>query len=175
VGAWESLRHGAETLGRTVNRIGHEAFAANVETMMHERWASGPEPADTPPTLAAAVSAPMADASAPYVAVARVRDVPPGTATTVEVEGHTLALANVEGTFWAVQNQCPHAGGPLGEGKLDGWSLQCPLHAATFDVRNGEVLGGPATTAASVYPVKVENGAVVVAAAEGVVLAGIDG
>ena len=164
VGAWESLRHGPETLGRTVNRIGHEAFAANVEAMMHERWATGPEPTESPPTMAAAVSAPTADPSAPYVEVANVRDVPPGTATTVEVEGQTLALANVEGTFCAVQNDCPHAGASLGAGKLDGWSLECPLHGATFDVRSGEVLSGPADQAVRTYAVDVEDDVVKAAA-----------
>jgi ferredoxin-nitrite reductase len=50
VGIWESMRHGGETLGQTVNRVGHEAFAAHVEAVMAERWGSGPEPADPPPS-----------------------------------------------------------------------------------------------------------------------------
>ena len=167
VGAWESLRHGSETLGQAVNRIGHEAFAANVEAMMQERWATGPEPETStqpPPTLAGEVVAPVADPPDSMVEVARVGDVPPGTATTVEVAGHELALANVEGTFCAVQGQCPHAGAPLGEGRLDGWSLECPLHGASFDVRSGEVLGGPAGRSVQTYAVEVEGDVVKVAA-----------
>ena len=46
VGIWESMRHGGETLGQTVNRVGHAAFAAHIEAVMHERWGSGPEPAE---------------------------------------------------------------------------------------------------------------------------------
>jgi sulfite reductase beta subunit-like hemoprotein len=44
VGTWESLRHGAETLGATVQRVGHAGFAAHIETVMQDRWATGPEP-----------------------------------------------------------------------------------------------------------------------------------
>ncbi|MDQ3569521.1 MAG: Rieske 2Fe-2S domain-containing protein [Actinomycetota bacterium] len=166
VGAWESLRHGSETLGQAVNRIGHDAFAAHVETMMHERWATGPEEADAQatPTMNAEVTAPPSDPSGPWVEVAKVADVPAGRATTVEVDGHTLALVNVDGTFCAVQNQCPHAGGSLGEGKVDGWSLECPLHAATFDVRSGEVLGGPSDRPVRTYAVEVDGDTVKVAA-----------
>jgi ferredoxin-nitrite reductase len=48
VGAWESMRHGGETLGQTVNRVGRDAFGAHIEAVMNERWATGPEPADEP-------------------------------------------------------------------------------------------------------------------------------
>jgi sulfite reductase beta subunit-like hemoprotein len=66
VGIWESMRHGGETLGQTVNRVGHEAFAAHIEAVMQERWGSGPEPSADPepeplaaaePVLAAAAAA----------------------------------------------------------------------------------------------------------------------
>jgi 3-phenylpropionate/trans-cinnamate dioxygenase ferredoxin subunit len=95
--------------------------------------------------------------------VAKLKDVAPGTATKVETGNEAVALVNVNGTFCAVQGQCPHAGGPLSEGKLDGWSLECPMHGAAFDVRTGDVLGGPADQPLRTYPVKVEDGAVRVA------------
>lgn len=166
VGAWESLRHGSETLGQAVNRIGHDAFAAHVEAMMHERWATGPEPGAQAegPTLAAGVAAPAPEAASPYVEVAKVTDVPPGSATTVEIQGQTVALVNVDGAFCAVQDKCPHAGASLGEGTLDGWTLHCPLHDAAFDVRSGAVLGGPADEAVRTYAVEVEGDMVKVAA-----------
>jgi len=174
VGAWESLRHGSETLGQAVNRIGHDAFAAHVEAMMAERWATGPEPgseeasttsAGSSPTLAlgAEATVPPPDPG-PYVEVARVADVPPGTATTVEIDEQTLALVNVDGTFCAIQNECPHAGGALGEGEVDGWALKCPLHDATFDVRSGEALSGPTDEPARSYAVEVDGDVVKVAA-----------
>ena len=63
-----------------------------------------------------------------FVAVIPAADVPPGTARTVEVRGIRIALFNVDGTFYAVDNTCPHAGGPLGEGKLNGGIVECPWH-----------------------------------------------
>ncbi|MCX5723204.1 MAG: Rieske 2Fe-2S domain-containing protein, partial [Nitrospirae bacterium] len=61
-----------------------------------------------------------------FVTVATVEDIPPGTGRTVEVQGIRLALFNVEGTFYSVDNTCPHAGGPLGEGHLEGCLVECP-------------------------------------------------
>jgi nitrite reductase (NADH) small subunit len=73
-----------------------------------------------------------------YITVAQVDEIPPGTCRTVEVDGLFLALCNVNGIFRAVDNTCPHAGGPLGEGTLDGEVLECPWHGWRFNVRTGE-------------------------------------
>ena len=73
-----------------------------------------------------------------YITVAQVNQVPPGTCRTVEVEGIFLALCNVDGTFHVVDNTCPHAGGPLGEGCMDGELVECPWHGWRFNVRTGE-------------------------------------
>lgn len=81
-----------------------------------------------------------------YVTVAQVQEIPPGTCRTVEVEGVLLALCNVNGTFRAVDNTCPHAGGPLGEGSLDGEVLECPWHGWRFNVRTGERPENPEIT-----------------------------
>jgi sulfite reductase beta subunit-like hemoprotein/nitrite reductase/ring-hydroxylating ferredoxin subunit len=175
VGAWESLRHGSESLGQTVNRLGHEAFAANVEAMMHERWATGPEPAAAPPAMDAEAAGAPTEPPAPYVEVARVADVPPGALTAAHVDGRAVALVNVDGTFCALERHCPHAGAPLDEGKVDGWSLECPLHAAVFDVRDGEVLGGPADRPARTFPVKVEGDTVMVSLSDDSALTAIRG
>jgi nitrite reductase (NADH) small subunit/3-phenylpropionate/trans-cinnamate dioxygenase ferredoxin subunit len=75
---------------------------------------------------------------ATYVTVAQVGQIPPGTCRTVEVEGVFLALCNVNGNFLAVDNTCPHAGGPLGEGSMDGEVVTCPWHGWRFNVRTGE-------------------------------------
>jgi nitrite reductase (NADH) small subunit/3-phenylpropionate/trans-cinnamate dioxygenase ferredoxin subunit len=69
--------------------------------------------------------------------VARVAEIPPGTGRTVDVGGRKVALFNVDGTFHAIDNQCPHAGGALGEGILDGCIVTCPYHFWQFDVRKG--------------------------------------
>ncbi len=75
---------------------------------------------------------------ADYVTVARTDQIPPGICRTVEVEGVFLAVCNVNGTYRAVDNTCPHAGGPLGESALDGEVLECPWHGWRFNVRTGE-------------------------------------
>src|SRR5206468_1919757 len=63
------------------------------------------------------------------VRVAAVGDVASGEGRVVEVEGKTLALFNVDGTYYAIDNSCAHRGGPLGEGELDGCVVTCPWHA----------------------------------------------
>jgi nitrite reductase (NADH) small subunit len=83
-----------------------------------------------------------------YVTVAQVQEIPPGTCRTVEVEGVLLTLCNVNGTFRAVDNTCPHAGGPLGEGSLNGEVLECPWHGWRFNVRTGERPENPEITVA---------------------------
>ena len=78
------------------------------------------------------------DSHADYVTVAHVDQIPPGACRTVEVQGIFLALCNVNGTFRAVDNACPHAGGPLGEGNLEGEVIECPWHGWRFNVCTGE-------------------------------------
>jgi nitrite reductase/ring-hydroxylating ferredoxin subunit len=69
--------------------------------------------------------------------VARVADVPPGSAREVMAGEQVIALFNVEGTFYALDGICPHAGGPLGEGTLRGSIITCPWHGWQFDVTSG--------------------------------------
>jgi nitrite reductase (NADH) small subunit/3-phenylpropionate/trans-cinnamate dioxygenase ferredoxin subunit len=85
---------------------------------------------------------PMMD-SDDFVTVATVHDVPPGTGRTVEVNGIWIALFNAGGTFYAIDNACPHAGGPLGEGKLNGTVVECPWHGWKFSVVSGQREGNP--------------------------------
>jgi len=99
-----------------------------------------------------------------FVEVAKVADLAEGTPNVVDVSGHLVALVNVRGTFFAVDNECPHRGGFLGEGDINPdwseWALECPLHGSVFDVRSGEVLNPPAATGIRTYPVEVDRGAV---------------
>ena len=73
-----------------------------------------------------------------FVKACAVADVAPGTGKTITVEGKELALFNVDGTFHAIDNTCPHRGGPLGEGELEGCIVTCPWHAWQFDLSTGE-------------------------------------
>jgi sulfite reductase beta subunit-like hemoprotein/nitrite reductase/ring-hydroxylating ferredoxin subunit len=172
VGAWESLRHGSETLGQTVNRIGVDGFAAHVEAVMADRWGTGPEPPDDGSSGPVAARPAPDTEPGPWIAVAAASDVVPGTIVTVEAHGSRLALANVDGTFFATDDRCPHAGASLGAGSVDGWCLTCPLHGAGFDVRTGEVLDGPAPGGVRTWPVRVDGGTVQIAPCREPVLAG---
>ncbi len=97
-----------------------------------------------------------------FVVVAKVSDVPPGTAKVVVVLGHPVALFNVDGSFHAVSNVCLHRGGPIGEGTLDGPVVTCPLHGWEYDVRTGQNLANP-TARLRTFVVKVEGDDVLVA------------
>lgn len=99
-----------------------------------------------------------------FVRVARADEIPPGGLLRVEVEGTLVCLANVEGRIYAVSDECPHIGGALSDGELEGCMLTCPVHLARFDVRDGRVLRGPARDDVPSYPVRVERGEVYVAA-----------
>ena len=94
-------------------------------------------------------------------AVAKVSEVAEGSCRTVEAAGLKVALFNVVGKFYALQDACFHRGGPLGDGYLEGVNITCPWHAWEFDVTTGSCLtmeGAKQTT----YPTKVENGEIYV-------------
>jgi nitrite reductase (NADH) small subunit len=96
---------------------------------------------------------------ADFVRVIRVTDLPPGEAARVDVDGHAVALFNVDGTFHALSNRCPHRGGSLGQGFLDGTQVSCPEHNWTFDVTTGENVVSAAMCVPR-HDVKVEDGQV---------------
>lgn len=96
------------------------------------------------------------------VKVAQIEDVLPGTGKVVQAGGVVLALFNLGGKFYALNNNCTHAGGPLGDGAVDGRVVTCPWHGSRFDVTTGEVLGPPARRPVAAYPVRVQDGTVFV-------------
>ena len=75
-----------------------------------------------------------------YVRVAATSDLAPGQMREVSANGAKLLLANVEGGFYALARKCPHLGGNLCKGKLQGAEVKCPLHGARFDVRTGKAI-----------------------------------
>ena len=92
------------------------------------------------------------------VAVARAEELPEGRGATVELGGgRELALYNVAGRFYAVENFCPHKGAPLAEGNLCGHTVECDWHGWRFDVRTGACLNQP-SEAIETYEVVVEDG-----------------
>jgi nitrite reductase/ring-hydroxylating ferredoxin subunit len=95
------------------------------------------------------------------VRVAAVGRVPPGTGAIVSAEGATLAIFNVGGTYHAIDNACPHRGGPLGEGDLRGKVVTCPWHGWDWDVTTGANVNNPGVRIGC-YPVTVSEGALYV-------------
>ena len=91
------------------------------------------------------------------IKVAETNEVPPGTAKAVDVEGRPVALFNIDGTYYAIDDTCTHRGGPLSEGEVDGTVVACPLHGATFDITTGNVLGPPASEGVAHYNVQVDG------------------
>ena len=92
------------------------------------------------------------------VTVARTKEIPDGEVRNFEIEDVELAICNIGGRFFAVEDICTHDGGPLGEGCLEGYAIECPRHGAQFDVRTGEVLRLPAAAPIRIFPVHIENG-----------------
>jgi len=91
------------------------------------------------------------------VKVAEKKDLPVGSAKAVEVNGKVIALFNIEGNYYAIDDACTHAGGSLAQGVIDGNEVTCPLHGATFDIKNGKVTGEPAEEDVKGYNVLVEG------------------
>lgn len=92
-----------------------------------------------------------------FVKVAETKDIQASQMKAVEVNGEKVCVANVEGRFYAIGNVCTHVGGPLAEGKLEGYEVQCPWHGSKFDIRTGKVVRPPAMRAEPTYEVKVEE------------------
>lgn len=113
---------------------------------------------------AAAAPAAPAQAAAGFVKVARPGDLAPGQVKAVAVKGAQIALCNVDGVYYAIDDACTHRGASLSEGDLVGKELTCPLHGAIFDVTTGAVLEGPAGEDATCYRVRVAGDAVEVEA-----------
>jgi nitrite reductase (NADH) small subunit len=80
----------------------------------------------------------------PFVRAAKTAEVPVDTIHEVQVEGKALAIANVAGKFFAINNTCLHRGGPLGQGALQGNTVICPWHGWQYDVTTGKLLQNPA-------------------------------
>jgi NAD(P)H-dependent nitrite reductase small subunit len=98
---------------------------------------------------------------ATFVKACAAAEVAVGTGRLVTIGDTEVAVFNVGGTFHAVGNECPHRGGPLAEGELDGCLVQCPWHAWQFDLTTGEIVTDDLTVER--YEVRVEDGAVLVA------------
>jgi nitrite reductase/ring-hydroxylating ferredoxin subunit len=92
-----------------------------------------------------------------FVKVANKKDIGQGMALCAEVNGKKIAIYNVKGRFYALNNKCTHMGGPLCKGSLEGNIVTCPWHGSKFDVTTGEVVGGPAKMNEEIIEVRVSG------------------
>ncbi len=91
-----------------------------------------------------------------FLRAAKKDEIPAGTIREFQVNGTTLALANVAGKFYAIDNTCLHRGGPLGQGELEDNVVTCPWHGWQYDVTSGKVTMNPSVAVRS-YAVEVRG------------------
>ena len=96
-----------------------------------------------------------------WIRIAAIEDCPPGAGRELVVENRIVALFNVDGDFYALDGVCPHQGGPLGQGAVEGCVVTCPWHGWQFDVTTGQHQSNLSLVHTR-FPVKVEDGSVYV-------------
>ena len=92
----------------------------------------------------------------PFLRTAKKDEIPPGTIREFDIDGKNIALANVDGKLFAINNICLHRGGPLGEGELEGQVVVCPWHGWKYDVTTGKLTTNP-TVGVQCYAVEVRG------------------
>ena len=97
---------------------------------------------------------------ADWVDVAKLDDLPSGAHKVMDVNDVLIAVFNVDGKFYAIEDVCTHDGGILTGGPINGCIITCPRHGATFDIRTGAALTAPAYEPTATFPVRIENGMV---------------
>ena len=95
-----------------------------------------------------------------FVEVAKKSQIPENGAIGVEVEGKRLALVNLKGEIYALDDDCPHEAGPLSEGQIIGEEIECPWHTSRFNIKTGSVTMDPATEDTTTYKVRLVGDAV---------------
>jgi len=97
---------------------------------------------------------------AEWVDVARVEDFAPGTVRTLEIEGTAIAVFNLNGRYYAIEDMCSHEAETLSGGEVAGEEIICPRHGAHFSILTGAALSPPAYEPVATFPVCVEGGMV---------------
>lgn len=92
-----------------------------------------------------------------FVKVFKASDLAPGRCRSVEAGGLKIAIFNIKGTLYAIEDSCSHLGAPLSLGFPGKDSISCEWHGATFDLRTGEPLSPPARTPVAVYNVRING------------------
>lgn len=104
-----------------------------------------------------------------YIKAAEINDLKDGEKRKLNINNTVLLLVNVQGTYYAINNKCPHMGGSLYDGKQEGYNITCPRHGSVFDVRNGAMVKNGKLlfmnvkeSSVKAYPVKIEGSDVLI-------------
>lgn len=92
-----------------------------------------------------------------FVSVCRVDDIAPGQTGDFQAGGHSILVANCDGTFYAIEDRCTHDDGPLAEGRLRRCQVECPRHGARFDMKTGRATALPAFLPVASFPCRVTD------------------
>src|SRR3972149_4731486 len=79
-----------------------------------------------------------------FITVCTIDELQPGQREVFDIGNHWIAVFNVSGKYYAIEDVSTHDDGPLAEGEIDGNEIECPRHGARFDIRTGKVLSAPA-------------------------------
>ena len=93
-----------------------------------------------------------------WVTAARVGEIAPGQVKNIEIGERRLAVCNVDGQYYCIDDVCTHDGGPLGQGELIEDQIECPRHGALFDVKTGRAVTLPAVLPVDTHEVRVQDG-----------------
>jgi 3-phenylpropionate/trans-cinnamate dioxygenase ferredoxin subunit len=99
---------------------------------------------------------------AQWVKVAAVGEIAPGEKKQIDLDGVEVALFNVNGEYYAIEDVCTHDGAPLAHGRFRGEEITCPRHGARFNVKTGAALCMPAFEPVETYQVKIEGNDILV-------------
>lgn len=99
-----------------------------------------------------------------WIAVGAIEELPEGGTLRVLAGGEALCIYSVDGNVFVTQDECTHGLASLADGFIDGENIECPLHQGLFHIPTGRAVGVPCTEDLRTYPVKIENGLLMVLA-----------
>ncbi len=90
-----------------------------------------------------------------YFRITTTSELPDGERLFVEIGGQPIVIFALNGQYFATSDECSHDGGPIGDGKIEGFEIICPRHGARFDIRTGKATRFPAVEPIAQYPIRV--------------------
>jgi len=97
-----------------------------------------------------------------WVRITETRNIPSQEGRAVRIAGREIAIFNLDGRFLAIENACPHKGGPLCDGIVSGTTVVCPLHGQRFDLETGMPVLAAQPNGVAAFPTRVEDGVIVI-------------